>query len=369
MYPKFILPNDKILKSQMMTILQNDKLYLPELDSSLYHRNIPIEVSPDFRKAWSTRLIFKNSAEPSAKEIEKLTVQMEILVRNFCKFINIYRGADSEVIGTAQKTGPKDLVTLIDKGIEQLLRLWINRNFSTHKIIGEEGAKDLINITDFVWYIDPVDGTRNFVENNEFDVGLNISLVKSGRPVLALLGMPRSGYYYVGSASRTKVEKVELSTGRREEISYKNNYKNVRIGTEYSEIYKGAELARQERIRKHFGPGTVFQMLFSSSTNVASFLDKKINVFYQDVVKFWDIMAPISLLYFMDRTEKHFVMKILMKGGRIYNYFGNYDQQFIEEINQATDERGCKVGYFLIYDQALGRGVEEILNFKEAHTI
>ena len=58
----------------------------------------------------------------------------------------------------------RDLVTETDKQIENQIRRLILKNFPTHKIIGEEHAKDLVGKNDLVWIIDPIDGTRNFAK-------------------------------------------------------------------------------------------------------------------------------------------------------------------------------------------------------------
>ena len=61
------------------------------------------------------------------------------------------------------KTDSQDLVTWWDREIEQFLRRNILDAFPGDAIVGEEypasqGGKDGV-----VWYIDPIDGTTNFV--------------------------------------------------------------------------------------------------------------------------------------------------------------------------------------------------------------
>lgn len=58
----------------------------------------------------------------------------------------------------------RDLVTAIDKKIELRIRKAILKNFPTHKIIGEEFAKDDVLKNDLVWIIDPIDGTTNYIQ-------------------------------------------------------------------------------------------------------------------------------------------------------------------------------------------------------------
>jgi fructose-1,6-bisphosphatase/inositol monophosphatase family enzyme len=58
----------------------------------------------------------------------------------------------------------RNLVTETDKQIETAIRKKITKKFPTHKIIGEEHAKDLVNKKDLVWIIDPIDGTTNYIQ-------------------------------------------------------------------------------------------------------------------------------------------------------------------------------------------------------------
>jgi myo-inositol-1(or 4)-monophosphatase len=62
------------------------------------------------------------------------------------------------------KSNPHDLVTNIDKEIEQFFIERIKETFPDHKILGEEGYGDkLKNLNGIVWIIDPIDGTTNFI--------------------------------------------------------------------------------------------------------------------------------------------------------------------------------------------------------------
>ena len=62
------------------------------------------------------------------------------------------------------KSSAADLVTATDVKVEQLVRSWLAANHAGHAVVGEEGGglaeMDLSRPT---WFIDPVDGTTNFV--------------------------------------------------------------------------------------------------------------------------------------------------------------------------------------------------------------
>ena len=63
--------------------------------------------------------------------------------------------------GLDDKGGPGafDPVTEADRGAEAAIRALIEQNFPEHGVIGEEYGRDRED-AEFVWVLDPVDGTR-----------------------------------------------------------------------------------------------------------------------------------------------------------------------------------------------------------------
>lgn len=87
-------------------------------------------------------------------------------------------------------------VTETDRAVEQRLRERIADRFPGHGVLGEEfGAEGLDR--EFVWVIDPIDGTKAFVGG--LDVyGTLISLTRAGTPVLGLIDNPTTGERWLG---------------------------------------------------------------------------------------------------------------------------------------------------------------------------
>ena len=59
------------------------------------------------------------------------------------------------------------VVTRIDKSIESKLRAFVQENFPDDAIVGEE-EDDIVGTSGFVWHIDPIDGTDNFLRKVPF---------------------------------------------------------------------------------------------------------------------------------------------------------------------------------------------------------
>ena len=82
------------------------------------------------------------------------------------------------------KTGYKDLVTYWDKYTEQLLRDEILTAFPNDVIVGEEYPPS--GIGKLTWYIDPIDGTTNFV-NQHRNYAVSIGCWDGDKPVFGLV--------------------------------------------------------------------------------------------------------------------------------------------------------------------------------------
>lgn len=76
-------------------------------------------------------------------------------------------------------------VTAADRAIERALREHIARHHPTHGILGEEEGQDRID-AEFVWVLDPIDGTKAFASGNPL-FGTLIGLLHRGVPVVGIL--------------------------------------------------------------------------------------------------------------------------------------------------------------------------------------
>lgn len=90
-----------------------------------------------------------------------------------------------------------DPVTEADKGAERAIRALIKRDFPDHGVIGEEYGEDRPD-AEFVWVLDPVDGTRAFISGLPLWTTL-IGLRHLGRPVLGAIAQPVLQEVFLGS--------------------------------------------------------------------------------------------------------------------------------------------------------------------------
>src|SRR5215469_148288 len=108
-------------------------------------------------------------------------------------------------LDVANKAGKDafDPVTAADHGAEAAIRKLIAERYPDHGVIGEEYGEDRPD-AEFVWVLDPVDGTRAFISGLPLWTTL-IGLRHQGRPVLGSIGQPYVGELFVGHAGGARL--------------------------------------------------------------------------------------------------------------------------------------------------------------------
>ena len=92
-------------------------------------------------------------------------------------------------------------VTIADRGAEELMRAMIRKKFPDHGVIGEEFGSDRPD-AEFVWVLDPIDGTKSFASACPL-FGTLIALLHRGQPVLGAIHQPVLRQLMVGDGATT----------------------------------------------------------------------------------------------------------------------------------------------------------------------
>ena len=123
-----------------------------------------------------------------AQEIETAAAQLargagDILAGHFGRQMAIEYKDESE----------RDPVTEADKASQEYLVREISQRFPSHSILGEEDSDESETPSaDFLWVLDPLDGTTNFL--NGFPVyAASIGVLHQGRPLAGALFIPWPG--------------------------------------------------------------------------------------------------------------------------------------------------------------------------------
>src|SRR3979411_50154 len=109
--------------------------------------------------------------------------------------------------------GAVDLVTVADRESEALILERIRKEFPTHDVMGEEGAR-IETGSDYKWYVDPLDGTTNFAHGYPvFCVSLAVE--HRGQRIAGVIYDPTRDEMFsaaIGGGARLNDKAIHVST-------------------------------------------------------------------------------------------------------------------------------------------------------------
>jgi len=92
-------------------------------------------------------------------------------------------------------------VTIADREVESYLRERIIQNFPEHGIMGEEFG-DLNSDAEYIWVLDPIDGTKSFI-SGAVTFGTLIGLLHRKKPLLGAINLPALDQFLIGDGKKT----------------------------------------------------------------------------------------------------------------------------------------------------------------------
>lgn len=92
-------------------------------------------------------------------------------------------------------------VTVADQRAEALILAGLSKLFPGAPVVAEEQmeAGILPRLKDTFFLVDPLDGTRDFVERRAGEFTVNIGMIENGRPIAGVVYAPASGALYAGA--------------------------------------------------------------------------------------------------------------------------------------------------------------------------
>ncbi|KAJ8492389.1 hypothetical protein OPV22_014110 [Ensete ventricosum] len=94
-------------------------------------------------------------------------------------------------------------VTIADREAEESMVSIISKSFPLHAVYGEEnGWRCMEKSADYVWVLDPIDGTKSFITGKPL-FGTLIALLHKGKPIIGIIDQPVLRERWVGIDGRT----------------------------------------------------------------------------------------------------------------------------------------------------------------------
>lgn len=144
--------------------------------------------------------------------------------------LDVYRSSFDVII--KEDNSP---VTKADIAADEIIREIIFSSFPNDRILSEESEDDLTRLNEeHIWVVDPLDGTKDFVERtDEFTV--NIAYVVNGEPVVGVILHPVGNKLYYASKGQGSFV-LDLATNEDKKINTTSRTTNLRVLTSHFHV-------------------------------------------------------------------------------------------------------------------------------------
>jgi myo-inositol-1(or 4)-monophosphatase len=195
----------------------------------------------------------------------------------------------------------KNFPTDADIAANDIIRRAI-RDDSTTKIdgiISEETKDDVvktINENEFVWIIDPLDGTLNFAYNFPFFC-VSIGLIRNGKPILGVLYNPTTQELYCGLEG-TKSYCLDLKSGIKRILMLEKTITDLKdcILMTHLSSHKKYRNITMEILDSLAENCRSIRMLGSGQMALASLSLEQFDIFFNQYTNIWDIVPGSVIL-------------------------------------------------------------------------
>ena len=216
-------------------------------------------------------------------------------------------------------------VTIADKESELKIRELIEKEYSNHGILAEEFESKNLE-SDFLWVIDPIDGTRSYIAGHK-DFGTLIALLYKKNPIIGIIDCPAHKERWIGVDNL-----ISTLNSNKIQTSKKNNIEDCYVITsglyfDNKEFKAGFErVSKKAKYWKLGGDCYMYGMLASGL----------IDIVIEDTLKAHDYMALIPVIngsggVVSDRFGKKITLE--SDGSFVASCSKNVHDQVIELLN------------------------------------
>jgi len=195
----------------------------------------------------------------------------------------------SAVAGVTWK-GAVDLVTIADRESETFVIAALHAAFPDDHIIGEEGGGAGPADADFVWYVDPLDGTTNFVHGLPH-FAVSLGCVYRGDPAVGVILAPVLGDVWsaaLGQGATKNGQPIAVATDQTLRRSL------VATGFPYDRTTDAEALAR--RVARALAHCLDVRRLGSAALDLAQVADGTFGAYWEPRLKPWDLAAGVVIV-------------------------------------------------------------------------
>ena len=191
---------------------------------------------------------------------------------------------------TISQKAHSDFVTEVDQAAEQLIIQRLKKSFPTHAFLAEESGETRGKDDEYVWIIDPLDGTTNFIHGFPH-FAVSIALQHKGKLEQAVIYDPIRHEFFTASRGHGA-----LLNDRKMRVSNRVKLEDTLLGL-------GFPFRNPEKLAEHLA---IFTRLFpitgnmrragSAALDMAYVASGRLDGYWEGGVMPWDIAAGVLLV-------------------------------------------------------------------------
>ena len=180
------------------------------------------------------------------------------------------------------------VVTEADIESERVIKTQLSKLFPYHSLLGEETGYD-DKLSDYIWVIDPLDGTTNYVIKNPF-FSVSISLTYRNRPVLGVVYYPfQRELFFSEKDDGAYLNYKQIFVSKEESIE--NSVLTYCSGRDYDSLKQVANLFQRFKLKNK-----KFRQIGAASLELCYVACGRTGGFLMPGVNPWDIAAGLIIV-------------------------------------------------------------------------
>ncbi|MBQ6365850.1 MAG: inositol monophosphatase [Oscillospiraceae bacterium] len=211
------------------------------------------------------------------------------------KVVNLAREAGKMVLNREntkiiEKDGVANFVTPTDIAISNFLSEELPKILAGSKIISEESKHNARYDEGYVWVLDPIDGTNNFI----YELGLSvisIGLFSDGIPSLGVIYNPYRDEVYTGIRG-----KGAWWNGKRIQVNQNTAVSQTMVMLETGSCNPREENATFAPLKEVFRDCIDYRVSGCSAMDICYVASGKVSVFFSELISIWDYAAALTIL-------------------------------------------------------------------------
>ena len=222
-----------------------------------------------------------------------------------------------------------DPVTIADIRVQNKINETIKKYFPKHSILGEEAS--VKNISDYQWCVDPIDGTKSFIQG--FPIwGTLISLSRKNKIILGIADIPALDERYIGYSKLS----YKIKNGKKTKLKVRNTDKIKESILNTTSPYVFAN-RKDQKIFEKLAKEVKTVRLGGDCYSYCLLADGHIDLIIESGLKPWDIRALEPIILNAGGILKTWERNEILHGGRIIA--ATNDKLFNKAINKMIKKK------------------------------